>query len=205
MASFYGKFASADNRCLVIDDGGLISFAPAGLTTYTIPDSVTSINAGTFQDCSSLISVYIPESVTFIGAHAFQGCSSLISVTVSDGVPWIGSCTFDSCDSLTSVTIPNSVTSIGDTAFMYCSNLTSITIPNSVTSIGNYAFELCDSLASVYCKATTPPTLGEDNNVFTDNAPNRKIYVPSASVDAYKTADGWKDYADSIFADPTEN
>ena len=65
-----------------------------------------------------------------------------------------------------------------------------------VTSIGNYAFQDCSSLESVYCKSTTPPTLGV--RAFDSNASSRRIYVPTASVDAYETADGWKDYADSI-------
>ncbi|MBQ5670333.1 MAG: leucine-rich repeat protein, partial [Tidjanibacter sp.] len=40
--AFYGKFASPDNRCLIVD-GELKSFAPSGLSKYTIPNSVTSI------------------------------------------------------------------------------------------------------------------------------------------------------------------
>ena len=34
--------------------------------------------------------------------------------------------------------------------------------------------------------------------MFDNNASGRKIYVPTASVDAYKAAKGWKDYADYI-------
>ena len=79
MKSFSGKFASDDNRCLIVD-GALNSFAPAGLTTYTIPDSVTSIGEGVFKGFSSLTSVTIPDSVTSIGSSAFYGCSSLTSV-----------------------------------------------------------------------------------------------------------------------------
>ncbi|MBQ2703342.1 MAG: SUMF1/EgtB/PvdO family nonheme iron enzyme, partial [Alistipes sp.] len=113
-----------------------------------------------------------------------------------------GNNTFYKCTSLERVTIPNSVTSIGNLAFGYCSGLTSVTIPNSVTSIGNHAFAYCSKLAEVYCKPTTPPTLG-GSAVFDDNATDRKIYVPSASVSAYKTATYWSEYADQIVADPS--
>ena len=65
-----------------------------------------------------------------------------------------------------------------------------------VTSIGETAFGSCCRLASVYCKPTTPPTGG--SAMFDNNAANRKIYVPAASVEAYKAADGWSDYADAI-------
>jgi hypothetical protein len=43
---------------------------------------------------------------------------------------------------------------------------------------------------------TTPPTL--EYEVFENNASGRKIYVPAASVDAYKAAEGWSEYADDI-------
>ena len=150
LKAFYGKFASADNRCLVID-GVLNSFAPAGLTEYTIPNGITSI-----------------------GEFAFYFCTSL-----------------------TSITIPDSVTSIGVCAFRFCRSLTSVTIPDSVTWIGGSAFEDCASLESVYCKAITPPTAGNNTFIY-NNASGRKIYVPRNSVEAYKTASGWNQYASSI-------
>ena len=172
LVEFNGKFASEDGRCLIVD-GTLNSFAPAGLTSYTIPDSVTTIGWWAFGGCNSLTSVTIPDSVTTIGYAAFGGC-----------------------DSLTSVTIGDSVTTIGDWAFCVCDSLTSVTIPDSVTTIGERAFAYCYSLTSVYCKATTPPSL--DSNVFDDNASDRKIYVPFVAEEAYKNAQGWSEYADYI-------
>ena len=103
---------------------------------------------------------------------------------------------FYECSSLTSVTIPDSVTSIGNYAFYDCGSLTSVTIPDSVTSIGESAFSKCSSLTSVYCKAKTPPA--GDSYMFNRNASGRKIYVPTASVEAYKSADKWSDYASDI-------
>ena len=117
--------------------------------TYEIPDSVTSIGAYAFQDCSRLTSVTIPNSVTSIGYGAFLGCSSLTSVTIPNSVTNIGDYAFSGCESLTSVTIPDSVTIIGSVAFSDCTSLTSVTIPDSVTSIGSAAFEGCSSLTSV--------------------------------------------------------
>ena len=148
LKAFYGKFASADNRCLIID-GVLNSFAPAGLTEYVIPDSVTSIGGQAFLECSNLKSVTIPNSVTSIREYAFRNCSSLTSVTIPDSVTSIGERAFQYCSNLASVTIGNSVTSIVNDAFAGCTSLTSVTIPDSVTEIGNAIFWHCSSLTSI--------------------------------------------------------
>ena len=169
LKSIYGKYASDDNRCLIID-GELRLFAPAGLTTYNIPESVTSIGYCAFSDFDALTSVTIPNSVTSIGE-----------------------CAFSSCDALKSVTIPDSVTSIGKAAFEFCKAFTSITIPDSVTSIGECAFDGCNALTSVYCKATTPPN---QYSAFYNTPKLINIYVPYSSVNAYKSA--WVSYANKI-------
>ena len=195
LQEFKGKFASKDGRCLIIV-GTLTSFAPAGLTKYTIPNSVTTIGEYAFEDCDSLESVTIPDSVTTVGNSALWACDSLTSVNIGNGVTMIGEWAFSLCERLTSVTIGDSVTTIGDAVFCNCSSLTSVTIPDSVTTIGYYAFEYCSSLTSVYCKAITPPAGGGD--MFYDNALGRKIYVPMESVEAYKSASYWSDYASAI-------
>ena len=166
------------------------------VTDLIIPDSVTTIGSSSFRYCTSLTSVTIGDSVTTIGDDAFYDCGSLTSVTIGDSVTMIGSSAFRSCESLTSVTIPNSVTTIGDDAFLVCRSLTSVTIGNSVMSIGDSAFSGCSSLTSVYCKPTTPPAGG--SYMFGGNASGHRIYVPMESVEAYKDASYWSEYADAI-------
>ena len=145
----------------------------------------------------------IPSDITEIKSCAFYKCSSLTSVTIPDSVTTIGDDAFGYCSSLTSIIIPDSVTTIGEDAFRYCSSLTSVTIPDSVTTIGAWAFSRCEGLTSVYCKATTPPTAILDDyygywDAFDYNASGRKIYVPTGSVEAYKSALGWSEYAYAI-------
>ena len=118
LQEFNGKFASEDGRCLIID-GVLNSFAPAGLTEDTIPNSVTTIGVGAFYGCRSLTSVTIPDSVTTIGDTAFEDCSSLTSVTIGDSVTAIGDSAFSWCDSLTSVYCKAITPPAGDYSMFY--------------------------------------------------------------------------------------
>ena len=73
------------------------------VTSLTIPNSVTTINAKTFAHFNSFISVTIPDTVTKIGSNAFYWCCSLVNVTVGSKVTSIGDSAFDQCDKLIEV------------------------------------------------------------------------------------------------------
>lgn len=133
----------------------------SGLTSVTIPNSVTCIGDHTFSGCSGLMSVTIPNSVTNIAPLVFYNCSGLTSITIPNSVTTIEDGVFKGCSSLTSVTIPNSVTTIKGSAFKDCSGLTAVTIPNSLTSIGAHAFKDCSGLISVTIPNSVT-TIGDD-------------------------------------------
>ncbi len=140
-----GPYAFANCRGLTsitipnsVTEIGFYAFRGSDLTSITIPNSVTKIGSCAFGS-SSLTSVTIPNSVTYIGdAFCF---TALTSITIPNSVTEIGPFAFEGCYELTSITIPNSVTKIGSQAFAGCRSLTSVTIPNSVTEIGSQAFD----------------------------------------------------------------
>ena len=183
LKEFKGGSAFINGRCLIIN-GKLVAFAPAGITKYTIPDSVTTIGDDAFYGCDNLTSVTIPNSVKTIGDRAFWGCDNLTSVTIPNSVTTIGLEAFCECKSLTSVTIPNSVTTIGGSAFSHCESLTSVTIPDSVTKIGEWAFCYCKSLKSVTIQ-NRKTTIGnkafyECDNLSEETRNNIKSINPNA-------------------------
>ena len=217
-----GVFSSCSSlESVTISDGvtsiGEDAFYGSGLTSITIPGSVTSIGAGAFSG-TNLTSITIPGSVTNIEQFILSYCGNLKSVTISDGVTSIDYGAFENCGSLTSVSIPSSVTSIGQAAFYRCYSLSSVTIPAKVTSIESYTFSYCNSLVSmsihdgirsigekafyecsnltrVNLYAGTPPIGASGMFDYTNECP---IYVPGASVGAYKAAEYWSNYADRI-------
>ena len=115
------NFKSVDNVLFTYDGKRLIQY-PAGstATSYTIPNSVTTI-----------------------GNYAFEWCIKLTSVTIPNTVTSIGTCAFSDCTRLTTMSIPSSVTYIGDNAFYFCENLATVTL-NSNPYIGYYAFVIDD-------------------------------------------------------------
>ena len=187
----------------------------SGLTDVEIGNGVTSIGNYAFQDCSSLTSVTIGSGITSVGQYVFSGCTNirleLDAITVEkwfsgsteittlilgNDVTSIGASAFTKCTNLTSVTIPDSVLIIDKEAFNHCSGLTTCTIGSGITSIGNDAFYYARRFTSIIIYATTPPTLG--TSAFGSN--NLTIYVPAQSVQTYKSATNWRNYASMIQA-----
>ncbi len=140
---------SSLNGALFNKDRTTLLRGPGSETSYSVPNSVTTIDAYAFSGCGNLTSITIPDSVTEIGDYAFENCKSLSSIKLPNKITFIYWGMFSGCSSLTSITIPERVTGIGDEAFRGCSNLTSITIPDYVKTIGNDVFAGCTSLVTL--------------------------------------------------------
>ena len=78
-----------------------------GLTSITIPNSVTSLGKSCFDGCSGLTSVTIPNSVTSLGNYCFSDCSGLTEVHVNrETPPATGGKIFEACESLQTIYVP---------------------------------------------------------------------------------------------------
>lgn len=164
-----------------------------GLTSVTIPEGITCIGPGAFEFCTGLTNVYIPESVTKIDYGAFSSCSGLSSINLPKSVVSIGNFAFLGCTGLVSINLPEGLTNIGSQAFEDCTGLTSITIPSSVTNISYIAFSGCTNLKSVYCYAENVPTTS-DNAFSNSSYKEATLYVPSVSINTYKSTVPWSEF-----------
>jgi hypothetical protein len=171
-----------------------------GLTSIVIPATVSSINEAAFSSCKSLSSINVEAGNMFYDSR--NNCNAIINKNnqlivgcknsvIPNGVTSINRYAFYGCTGLTSMNISDNVTSIGDFAFYGCNNIVYFTLPNSLTSIGNSAFIDCINLTDVYCAADNVPYVDNPNNTFT-NPGNITLYVPSTSLEAYKSTDPWK-------------
>ncbi len=99
-----------------------------------------------------------------------------------------------------SIEIPETVVELGAYCFSGC-GFETFTIPSQITTLGIEPFRKCLSLTTVYVEPTTPPTAS--GNIFNGCTALTHIYVPSESVETYKQARGWSNYASIIEAMPS--
>jgi len=176
------------------------AFEACGLTSLQLPNTVKTIGTCAFYG-SSIPEITIPNSVISIDLGTFSHCFELTSVRIPEGVDTIGCGAFSWCESLTDIVIPNTVKTIGTSAFSNCYQLTGVTIPESVVEIGGSAFFNCIGLASVTCQSMVPPeaddAFASEEGYFSswfiyDNA---ALFVPAEAIEDYRAHEEWGRFA----------
>lgn len=162
---------------LVISGTGAVSSKPwdaSKVTSVLFENGITSLATRLFYNNghTNLRSAIYPNTVTSTFQEAFRGTP------------------------IESVILPEGIRTISYRCFMDCTYLSTVTLPSTVTSLSGGAFYYCTRLTSMTVLATTPPTLGTD--ALSSTSALQAIYVPAASVDAYKTA--WSSRANIIQA-----
>ena len=116
--------------------------------TIEIPETVTSIGSYAFANTPICGSLIIPNSVTEIKEGAFENCRNLNSLKLPSNLKRIESLVFKSCGFSGSLTIPNSVTEIGHHTFYGCNNFTKeLILSENLEKIGSYAFAGCSGFS----------------------------------------------------------
>lgn len=178
------KHYSSDGYVLFDKNETTLIKCIVGVTQYSVPDGVTTINANAFSVCSSLESVTLPNTLTDIGNKAFTQIYNLPEIP--EGVKTIGAYAFYGED-------------------MQVAKSESFTLPSTIESVGDYAFstyyynsdhastDYYSRMTNLIMLATTPPVCGE-GAFGTSSYPT--IIVPMGCGEAYKAA--WTEYSYGI-------
>ena len=152
-------------------------------------DNVEAIPGG-FLSNSRIENIKIPESITKIYKGAFNNCDYLTEITIPDGVKSIGyesgastQGTFSNCENLTKIKIPNSVSYIDNNTFENCNgDLTIIGYRNSYAE--DFAYKHDIMFSALDDKTEDYYTYLVENNraVITsvDNSISGDIIIPSS-------------------------
>jgi len=71
--------------------------------SYSIPDTVVSIDIEAFSQCKGLTSIVFPGNLKTIGCLAFENCISLSSIIIPESVIDMGYRMFSNCTGLRSI------------------------------------------------------------------------------------------------------
>lgn len=189
---FMGKFASADGRCLIINNI-LVGFAPKDIKKYHLPQGIKAIAPMTFMSNEALESICIPNGVRSIGYQAFWDCVELCEVEFPNSLVIIGDSAFECCSSLTHIVLPNTVRMIGSSAFSDCSNLAEATLPNTLIKTHDSIFSECHKLTRINSRLMT-----EDGRclIVEQSLIN---YIETSPINEYTIPNGVTSIASSAF------
>lgn len=173
----------------------------SGARTITLPNTLKEIGWGAFKNCKSVTKLTIPASVTKIEDEAFLYTESLKKVTIADGstdlqmgygMMYGGEGMFKR-QPLQEAYLGRTIISDASGLFRGNETLAKVTVGKNVKSLNTREFAYCDKMATITTLATVPPTC--QSSTFTDiNKTTCKLSVPTGTVDAYKVAEGWKEF-----------
>lgn len=178
------------------------------INTLTITSSDTIIEENAFSSGISISNIsgafassdgclLINNGVILRGTKDLNDTGEGAVYSIASGPTRIEQYAFSGLSSLKEITVPNSITSIAQFAFLNCTNLADVILPDSIETIDTFAFGFSSTvLESVTILRESPPTVGQ--YVFGSYVPNLTIYVPAGSVETYKAAEGWSQYASKI-------
>lgn len=212
------------NNYTAIDNGSYTNvFTNASKLIHCgLPDNIKVLGYNVFSNCINLVMDSIPSTCTFKTMYGtFKNCPKIAIESVPASVEIMDS-TFYGCTAITKFKVHGNVTTFGPAVFKDCANLetiefddsasemtipgaggwheglfsnskvTSVVFPSRLISIGAAAFADTNLISLVF-KSETPCSIGSISLNSTCI-----IYVPDNSVEAYKVATGWTDYANRI-------
>ena len=207
----YGNVGSSKGMSLLAYPGSYPQ------SEFIMPDGVSSIDSYAFSANTTMRSLTLSKEVKDFDMYTFMECFALEEINVAEG-----NTSYKSDDGVLltadgkklvcypimryadEYAVPEGVTTVNPFAFMMTQAVGTLTLPSTLKSIGELAFYYSTSFRNVICKATVPPTFSSslidptyglfDNAVYAQAI----LFVPDESVEAYKAAPGWREFAEIL-------
>ena len=184
-------------------------------------NEITELHTGAFFSLYNMESLIIPSNITVIGDYSedakpmgiFTGCKNLRRLNSNEdgvmnfqnGVTFLGYQALYCGGSnnvqnyeIHTINIPDSVTVMDKDCLGAYYGLERLNIGSGITEMKRNCIINCGvhkEMITITIRATNPPTW--DGRLRTDISRVR-VFVPAGSVEAYKAAAGWSQYADNI-------
>lgn len=202
--TYGGVFQNMNNLEEVVLPSNLITIGTSNfincpkLTTINLSDTIESIGDRCFRN-SNYVFTKLPLNLKYLGTNVPQ--KAIGDHIIPDGITSLNGGSYNQT-SITSIDCGKNVTIIGDKqgadnvnhVCNHCYNLNKIIIRDKVTTIADYSFADTKNTCITIVYPTTPPEIG--SNCFNLVS---KFYVPNNSINDYKTATNWIQYANKIY------
>ena len=194
----YNAWESTDGNLSILDlsDAKIVEGGSAYVYEYKSGNKYTSndkLGDYAFEGCSGLTSLTIPSSVTSIGQSAFEGCRGLTSLTIPYGVTSIGESAFSGCSGLTSIYLyPEKSPKLGEYVFDRCAKNCTVYVPKGTyddyrSSKFGYFENIVEFDATGIDKVTTSTDAKE---VSRYSANGQRLSAPAKGFNIVKYSDG---------------
>lgn len=165
-----------------------------GLTgTLTLHDGIYAIGTEAFAGTPLTGELVMPKNLASAGGGPFSG-TKFSHIVIPEGTMRIFNYAFAGFKNVADIIeLPESVEYIDGSSFYGCRRISGLKLGKNVSTIGASAFKGCSGIRSFVCEASVPPTVEE---FAFDGVPKESftLEVPEASVTAYQTAEGWREF-----------
>jgi hypothetical protein len=145
--------------------------------SFTMPETVKTIRAFAFENCSNISAIQIPLSVLTIGHDAFIYCDGIRKITIPTSISKIERSTFCGCSNLTEIFLPETIRFIEEGAFAWCPKLVHINLPEGISEIPKNSFEGCTALQRIQLPSSTTLI---DERAFESCSGLKEIVLPNS-------------------------